>query len=68
MGPNHFAVPANATLWHLPPSSPGLNPKENFGDEIFDQIFKTHALKSTNGMRAKLWQVNANMELNPELV
>jgi transposase len=70
--PNHrcgnLAVPNNITLLHLPPYSPELNPKENLWDEIREKIFKNHALKSMDAVRAKLKQAILYIERNPKLV
>jgi transposase len=70
--PNHrcgnLAVPNNITLLHLPPYSPELNPKENLWDELREKIFKNHALKSMDAVRAKLKQAILYIERNPKLV
>ena len=63
--PNHrcgnLAVPD-----YLPPYSPELNPKENLWDEIREKIFKNYALKSMDGVRAKLRQAILYIERNPK--
>ena len=70
--PNHrcddLAVPANITLFFLPPYSPELNPKENLWDEIREKIFKNYALKSIDDVHAKLKQAILYVERNPKLV
>lgn len=70
--PNHrcrdLAVPNNITLLYLPPYSPELNPKENLWDEIREKIFKNHALKSMNAVRAKLKEAILYIERNPKIV
>jgi hypothetical protein len=47
-------VPDNIILRLLPAYSPELNPQENLWDEIREKIFKNYALKSMEGVYAKL--------------
>jgi len=61
-------VPDNIMLLYLPPYSPELNPTENIWDEIREKIFKNYALKSMDGVRAKLRHAILYIERNPKLV
>lgn len=61
-------APGNISLLFLPPYSPELNPKENLWDEIREKIFKNHALKSIDAVRAKLNQAVLYIERNPAMV
>ena len=70
--PNHrcrdLVLPDNISLLFLPPYSPELNPKENVWREIREKIFKNHALKSIDAVRAKLEQAILYLEHNPDIV
>lgn len=78
--PNHrcgdLAVPKNIALLFLPPPrlrrgrlyAPELNPKETLWDEIREKIFRNHALKSIDAVRAKLKQAILYIERNLQTV
>jgi transposase len=55
-------------LMPLPAYSPELNPQENLWDEIREKIFKNYALKSMEGVYAKLEEAAFYIERNPAIV
>lgn len=63
-----LVVPDNISLLFLPHYAPELNLKENLWNEIRKKIFKNHALKSIDAMRAKLRQAILYIKRNSKTV